>query len=110
MVGQVLSEMAVTEPYSFRAVVETVKAKGGSPPPEGRSISLAFDKNAIVDFDDLENDEDGREAHNDDDDVRIVRGVIANDGEEEGEASASSLEADEEDKNITARASTTSSA
>ncbi len=25
---QVLAEMAVTEPYSFRAVVETVKAKG----------------------------------------------------------------------------------
>ena len=29
-VDKVLAEMAVTEPYSFRAVVETVKAKGSS--------------------------------------------------------------------------------
>lgn len=32
VLGQVLAEMAVTEPYSFRAVVETVKATGVSAP------------------------------------------------------------------------------
>lgn len=49
--------MAVTEPYSFRAVVETVKAKGGSPPPpDGAGKPLDFDEGAIVDLSELEDE------------------------------------------------------
>lgn len=66
--------MAVTEPYSFRAVVETVKAKGGSPPPEGQSIALDFDAAAMVELDDLDI-EDGED--DDDQDEKLVRDAMA---------------------------------
>lgn len=64
--------MAVTEPYSFRAVVETVKAKGGSPSSEGQSIALDFDAGAM-ELDDLDI-EDGE--GDDDEDEKLVRDAM----------------------------------